>query len=235
MTLLGRSVYCEDYSIFSCCEFTFHAPSGFSRSQARSTEIVHYKLYSFRSCSYIFNDITLALSLPVLGLMVDSSFLYEHAHNVEVSLGRGQMEGSTTVIVLSFHVHSRQGEPGKTWRHKNIERHTAHTIVSWAIRNSKQWQMGHTYDLMMIRNGEATELLTLCEGNPLAIGGFPCNWPVMRSLDLFFGHCYSEQTVEQTTQLPVILGHHDCYITSLQFDILINMVQQAGTGNHFNI
>ena len=31
---------------------------------------------------------------------------------------------------------------------KNIERHTAHTIVSWP--NPKQWVMAHTYDLMMI-------------------------------------------------------------------------------------
>ena len=34
------------------------------------------------------------------------------------------------------------------WYHKNITRHTAHTIVSWP--NPKQWQMGHTSDLMMI-------------------------------------------------------------------------------------
>ena len=32
--------------------------------------------------------------------------------------------------------------------HKNTNRHTAHTIVSWA--NHKQWQMGHASDLMMI-------------------------------------------------------------------------------------
>ena len=32
--------------------------------------------------------------------------------------------------------------------HNNIERHTAHTIVSWP--NSKQWVIVHTYDLMMI-------------------------------------------------------------------------------------
>ena len=32
--------------------------------------------------------------------------------------------------------------------HKNIERHTEHTIASWP--NPKQWQMGHTSDLMMI-------------------------------------------------------------------------------------
>ena len=32
--------------------------------------------------------------------------------------------------------------------HKNIERHTAHTIVSWP--NTKQWVIVHTYDLMMI-------------------------------------------------------------------------------------
>ena len=31
---------------------------------------------------------------------------------------------------------------------KNINRHTAHTINSWP--NPKQWQMGHTSDLMMI-------------------------------------------------------------------------------------
>ena len=32
--------------------------------------------------------------------------------------------------------------------HKNIERHTAHTIVSWP--NPKQWVMVHTSDLMMM-------------------------------------------------------------------------------------
>ena len=32
--------------------------------------------------------------------------------------------------------------------HKNIERHTAHTIVSWP--NRKQWAIVHTSDLMMI-------------------------------------------------------------------------------------
>ena len=31
---------------------------------------------------------------------------------------------------------------------KNIERHTAHTIVSWP--NTKQWVIVHTFDLMMI-------------------------------------------------------------------------------------
>ena len=31
---------------------------------------------------------------------------------------------------------------------KNIERHTAHTIVSWP--NPKQWQMGHASHLMMM-------------------------------------------------------------------------------------
>ena len=31
---------------------------------------------------------------------------------------------------------------------KNIERHTAHTIVSWP--NPKQWVIVHTFDLMMI-------------------------------------------------------------------------------------
>ena len=31
---------------------------------------------------------------------------------------------------------------------KNIDRHTAHSIVSWP--NPKQWQMDHTSDLMMI-------------------------------------------------------------------------------------
>ena len=34
------------------------------------------------------------------------------------------------------------------WRHKNIERHTAHAIVSW--HNPKQWIIVHTSDLMMI-------------------------------------------------------------------------------------
>ena len=32
--------------------------------------------------------------------------------------------------------------------HKNIEKHTAHTIVSWP--NPKQWKLDHTCDLMMI-------------------------------------------------------------------------------------
>ena len=45
----------------------------------------------------------------------------------------------------------------KTWRHqaitwnnvhKNIEKHTAHTIVSWP--NPKQWVIVHTSDLMMM-------------------------------------------------------------------------------------
>ena len=34
------------------------------------------------------------------------------------------------------------------WCHKNIERHTVHTIVSWP--NPKQWVIVHTSDLMMI-------------------------------------------------------------------------------------
>ena len=34
------------------------------------------------------------------------------------------------------------------WCHTNIERHTAHTIVSWP--NPKQWVIVHTSDLMMI-------------------------------------------------------------------------------------
>ena len=34
------------------------------------------------------------------------------------------------------------------WRHKNIERHTAHTIVSWL--NLNKWVTVHTSDLMMI-------------------------------------------------------------------------------------
>ena len=36
----------------------------------------------------------------------------------------------------------------KAFSHKNIERHTAHTIVSWP--NPKQWVLVHTSDLMMI-------------------------------------------------------------------------------------
>ena len=31
---------------------------------------------------------------------------------------------------------------------KNVERHTAHTIVSWP--GPKQWQMGHTSNLILI-------------------------------------------------------------------------------------
>ena len=34
------------------------------------------------------------------------------------------------------------------WSNKNIERHTAHTVVSWP--NSKEWLIIHTSDLMMI-------------------------------------------------------------------------------------
>ena len=34
------------------------------------------------------------------------------------------------------------------WHHKNIERHTAHTIVSWP--NPKQWVIVHTSNLMVI-------------------------------------------------------------------------------------
>ena len=50
-----------------------------------------------------------------------------------------------------------QGTPLVTWwkqdfnmksHHENIERHTAHTIVSWP--NPKQWVIVHTSDLMMI-------------------------------------------------------------------------------------
>ena len=33
--------------------------------------------------------------------------------------------------------------------YKNIEKHTAQPIVSWP--NPKQWDMGHTSDLIMIR------------------------------------------------------------------------------------
>ena len=42
--------------------------------------------------------------------------------------------------------------------HKTIERHTAHTIVSWP--NPKPWQMGHTSDLMMILK-RSTHILTI--------------------------------------------------------------------------
>ena len=44
------------------------------------------------------------------------------------------------------------------WLIKNIERHTAHTIVSWT--DPKQWQMGHTSDLMMIIRSN-TGILTI--------------------------------------------------------------------------
>ena len=33
---------------------------------------------------------------------------------------------------------------------------------------------------------QAQALLTLCDRNPLVIGGFPSQRPVMRSLDIFF-------------------------------------------------
>ena len=42
---------------------------------------------------------------------------------------------------------------------KNIERHTAHTIVSWP--NPKQGQMGHTSDLMMMMIRSITGVLTI--------------------------------------------------------------------------
>ena len=38
--------------------------------------------------------------------------------------------------------------PAGGWLHKNIERHTADTIVSWP--NPKQWVIVHTPDLMVI-------------------------------------------------------------------------------------
>ena len=45
-----------------------------------------------------------------------------------------------------------------TISNKNIERHTAHTIVSRP--NPKQWQMGHTSDLIMIMR-YSTRILTI--------------------------------------------------------------------------
>ena len=41
---------------------------------------------------------------------------------------------------------------------KNIERHTAHTIVLWP--NPIQWQIGHTYDLIIIIR-QSTHSLTI--------------------------------------------------------------------------
>ena len=41
--------------------------------------------------------------------------------------------------------------------HKNIERHTAHTIVPWP--NPKQWIIVHTSDLMMIIRQSFTRIL----------------------------------------------------------------------------
>ena len=44
------------------------------------------------------------------------------------------------------------------FRVKNIERHTAHTIVSWP--DPKQWQIDHASDFMMIIK-YSTHILTI--------------------------------------------------------------------------
>ena len=57
---------------------------------------------------------------------------------------------NTYQLVLYLSLHVLLG-PGWLWSdisHKNIVRHTAHTIVSWP--NPKQWLMIHTSGLMMI-------------------------------------------------------------------------------------
>ena len=62
------------------------------------------------------------------------------------------MTNSTiTVMTLKYFLHYWPSLWGILWSlvdHKNIKRHTAHTIVSWP--NPKQWVLVHTADLVMI-------------------------------------------------------------------------------------
>ena len=60
------------------------------------------------------------------------------------------------------------------WRHKNIARHTAHTIVSWP--NTKQWQPTHTSNLMVIIMISILEEIYVISNKR----------PVMRASDIFF-------------------------------------------------
>ena len=57
---------------------------------------------------------------------------------------------SSIIIIIITNNHSLKWNPRQDQRcsKKNIEKHTAHTIVSWP--NPKQWVIVHTSDLMMI-------------------------------------------------------------------------------------
>ena len=59
-------------------------------------------------------------------------------------------------------------------------------------------------------------LLALCVGNPPVAGGFPTQRPVTRSFDDFFLST-PEQTVEQTTEKPVIWDAIALIMTPLQY------------------
>ena len=50
--------------------------------------------------------------------------------------------------IVSYHIISYHIISYHIIYHNNIERHTAHTIVSWP--NLKQWQVGHTSDLIIM-------------------------------------------------------------------------------------
>ena len=51
--------------------------------------------------------------------------------------------------IAALQVSTHRGEVTYMIDHKNISRHTGHTIVSWP--NPKQWMILHTSDLTMIR------------------------------------------------------------------------------------
>ena len=69
-------------------------------------------------------------------------------------------------------------------------------------------------------------LLALCEGNPPVSGGYPSQRASNAEL-WYFLSCWSDQAVEQTATLPVILRHFDDHMTSLQWNQLTTKRQNT--------
>ena len=66
--------------------------------------------------------------------------------------------------------------------HKNIERHIAHTIVSWP--NPKQWVIVHTSDLMMIIRQSIYKLSIITRG----VGKLKTHSPTYCIMDCIMDH-----------------------------------------------
>ena len=63
--------------------------------------------------------------------------------------------------------------------------------------------------------GKSSALLSFCEGNPPVIGRFPTQRSVMWRFYVVFDNDASEQTIEQTTEMPVIWDAIALNMTSL--------------------